>query len=523
MPTQQSELGLVNGDLAENYIYNDNGIGVRGEKYQAPGSEGDPNAQIYTFQGDSTLKNDKTGAIISYDPYRSSNYNSQTNTFGNGSKGTAENTGQDTTQGKEVGGAVQNVNQDQISQPGYTPGQPYTAPNTTPPQTTTPPANTTTSVDNSGNASMTTQFSGPNLAVGARGDAVSQLQQSLGGLTVDGQFGSKTQAAVKQFQLANGLTADGIVGPQTMAALNRRSPSPIAAVAAGANTSATKTAAPVAPTTGNSTVDSLISLLNNQSPQKTFSDIYKEAYTSLGLPDMNASYAAQTKAYSDLQNEKNDKIQDINNNPWYSEGVRVQKLNQLDAKYQGKEDIMTNKLKLLETNITNARSDAQFLAGHVADQLQQSQKMTEDVIFKAIDIAEKEAEAEAALNKPVTLSGGSSLVNPKTGAIIKTAPKITSPSTTANSKAFVTYASSKLETVRGTDGYVDPYVYKEAYDGWVNGFVDSSGKKQAPIGTAAQFATKFPPAKYINPEASKISGLLPSFLQTKAPKTTRTL
>ena len=51
------------------------------------------------------------------------------------------------------------------------------------------------------------------------GEAVKQLQQKLG-LTVDGQFGPNTRAAVIAFQKKNGLTADGIVGPSTLAKLN---------------------------------------------------------------------------------------------------------------------------------------------------------------------------------------------------------------------------------------------------------------------------------------------------------------
>jgi len=77
---------------------------------------------------------------------------------------------------------------------------------------------------------------------GDTGTLVTKLQQMLakagfdpGG--VDGDFGPKTQAAVKRFQAAHKLAADGVVGPKTLAALNggatfqpaptKPSPSPI--------------------------------------------------------------------------------------------------------------------------------------------------------------------------------------------------------------------------------------------------------------------------------------------------------
>ena len=58
---------------------------------------------------------------------------------------------------------------------------------------------------------------------GNNGDQVVVLQHLLNvegyKLTIDGDFGAKTEAAVKAFQKAKGLTADGIVGPKTWAAL----------------------------------------------------------------------------------------------------------------------------------------------------------------------------------------------------------------------------------------------------------------------------------------------------------------
>ena len=62
------------------------------------------------------------------------------------------------------------------------------------------------------------------LRPGARGSAVSDLQQALRRLgyyrmTVDGVYGGGTAEAVRAFQRGCGLTADGIAGPKTLTAL----------------------------------------------------------------------------------------------------------------------------------------------------------------------------------------------------------------------------------------------------------------------------------------------------------------
>ncbi len=66
----------------------------------------------------------------------------------------------------------------------------------------------------------------PNLPVlryGSRGDAVKELQRMLNmvgyGLKVDGIFGRRTLAAVRDFQKKNLLVVDGIVGVRTWSKL----------------------------------------------------------------------------------------------------------------------------------------------------------------------------------------------------------------------------------------------------------------------------------------------------------------
>jgi peptidoglycan hydrolase-like protein with peptidoglycan-binding domain len=57
------------------------------------------------------------------------------------------------------------------------------------------------------------------LKPGTSGDTVKKLQQSLG-IAADGQFGSGTQKAVREFQSKNGLEADGLAGPATLAKMS---------------------------------------------------------------------------------------------------------------------------------------------------------------------------------------------------------------------------------------------------------------------------------------------------------------
>ncbi|MDQ4032995.1 MAG: peptidoglycan-binding protein [Actinomycetota bacterium] len=66
----------------------------------------------------------------------------------------------------------------------------------------------------------------PTLRLGARGEAVRELQQALNKsdasqlrLTEDGVFGSQTEGRVKHFQRRNDITVDGIVGPITWSRL----------------------------------------------------------------------------------------------------------------------------------------------------------------------------------------------------------------------------------------------------------------------------------------------------------------
>jgi len=88
-------------------------------------------------------------------------------------------------------------------------------------------ANTWAALRSSGSKSIATASVGTSRATvkkGSKGADVKALQTALNAIgyncgAVDGDFGAKTDAAVRAFQRAKGLTVDGIVGPKTWAAL----------------------------------------------------------------------------------------------------------------------------------------------------------------------------------------------------------------------------------------------------------------------------------------------------------------
>ena len=96
---------------------------------------------------------------------------------------------------------------------------------------------------------MTTITALPILAQGSTGSDVKWAQyllvlKTLNYDQVDGIFGPKTDAAVREFQRYSGLTVDGEVGPQTWSALHGDKPQPptLAAGSRGAVVNSLQTA-----------------------------------------------------------------------------------------------------------------------------------------------------------------------------------------------------------------------------------------------------------------------------------------
>ncbi|MEI7995203.1 MAG: peptidoglycan-binding domain-containing protein [Methylococcaceae bacterium] len=83
----------------------------------------------------------------------------------------------------------------------------------------------------------------PTLRRGSTGNFVKQAQEKLG-VRPDGEFGAKTEVAVRNLQRASGMVPDGIIGPKTWAALDQPEPKLGAALAGTVETTAPSPARP---------------------------------------------------------------------------------------------------------------------------------------------------------------------------------------------------------------------------------------------------------------------------------------
>lgn len=128
-----------------------------------------------------------------------------------------------------------------------------------------------------------------NLSYGSRGDEVKRLQTALNsqgyGLSVDGVYGPKTQAAVRDYQSRNSLAVDGIAGPLTQGKLYGASGGPSAAPASTVLGVSAQTAAGLkaayAPSKEAETARSAAEQIEASAPEAPQSDYLDAAWEAL--------------------------------------------------------------------------------------------------------------------------------------------------------------------------------------------------------------------------------------------------
>ena len=160
----------------------------------------------------------------------------------------------------------------------------------------------------------------------------------------------------------------------------------------------------------------------SSNPVKSIKDLVKEVMEATGLPDYKSRIDAIDAEMKSIQKEQEDKITEVNDNPWLSEGLRSKKVTQIQNKYQNLIDGATNRLKLIQDAYDDARQEAQYaasLAVSIYDKERTFQQNQMEFIIeqaqKAVEAGRKAADFDTII---VDAGGRKTLRNSKTGEVI---------------------------------------------------------------------------------------------------------
>lgn len=139
---------------------------------------------------------------------------------------------------------------------------------------------------------------------------------------------------------------------------------------------------------------------SDQSPFTAFANTYKDLYSQLGLSTVKERIESSTKSIEDLEAKKNEEIAEVNDNPFIAANIRAGQKRKIENKYEAKINALVNRLKLDQSLFESGTEDVQFIAQQALAQSKQGQQLTQDVVFKAIESAQKSEEARRKLEEP---------------------------------------------------------------------------------------------------------------------------
>ena len=280
-----------------------------------------------------------------------------------------------------------------------------------------------------------------NLQPGATGQEVQQLQNwlvSQGYMTPEqvatgpGIYGPQTTAALARWQTDHNVdnsTGVGYYGPRTMAAIKQTTTSSITPAKSVSDIQgqiqgvqgqldvfkqAEQAGLQITPQTSlqqaqeflASPVGSYLSGMGiqanenwtsafNTQPTASAQDLYEQIYENSGLSELKGqinAYNTKIQAYDD---ELFDKKQEVNDNPWLTEGVRVREIQKLEDKYENKKANYVAALNRAQGLYDSGREDARWAISQTLAQYNADRNFQQGQLEFAIQRAENAREAAA--------------------------------------------------------------------------------------------------------------------------------
>jgi LysM repeat protein/phage host-nuclease inhibitor protein Gam len=101
-------------------------------------------------------------------------------------------------------------------------------------------------------------------------------------------------------------------------------------------------------------------IIQQQSPSN-FIETYKKALDDVGVSSIKKSYEDAIKEHTDLTTEMNDKIADINENPWMSQSVRNREIARVQSRYETRLNTLVNEQQLFDSLYKQGVAEAKYL------------------------------------------------------------------------------------------------------------------------------------------------------------------
>lgn len=162
-------------------------------------------------------------------------------------------------------------------------------------------------------------------------------------------------------------------------------------------------------------------------PVASFEDTYDRLYKNLGIADLKSEASRLLEQATKYDEELADKITEINDDPWLTEGVRVARIRKEQERYDLKKAGVTNTLALYDKTIDSLTDQARFLVQGAYNQYNADRSFTTDMIGFIYDRVDKANQAQIDLAKAqnpkpdtqiVTAGGRTLLIDKNTGATI---------------------------------------------------------------------------------------------------------
>lgn len=155
-------------------------------------------------------------------------------------------------------------------------------------------------------------------------------------------------------------------------------------------------------------------------PVEQFRSDYSQIYSSLGLPTVKSLIESVNNEIRDIEDERVEKIADINDNPWLTEGARLRRIKKINEVYDGKTSNLKDQFDLYESLFEQGVEQAQFIATNSLKLNMWAAEMSQDILFKEMELAQKREDALNDVTIQTNNDGDVTAISKQTGEVLWT-------------------------------------------------------------------------------------------------------